>query len=124
MTRIGIDIVDIARLERALARWPRLASRVFTPLELSYAGGRSRPGQHLAARFAAKEAAFKALGAGWPQVSWKDIEIASTPHGPTLKLTGKAARIAGPAPVRVSLAHDGGMAVAQVLIEGPEPPGL
>lgn len=118
MIRIGIDIVEIARLERALSRWPRLADRIFTPVELAYAGRRPRPGQHLAARFAAKEAVFKALGTGWPKVSWKDVEVQSTPGGPSLRLSGKAAKLAGRSPAMVSISHDGGLAVAQVVLEG------
>ena len=59
---IGLDLVDIDRLERALERRPRLAERLFTPLELDYAAGHRRPTRHLAVRFAAKEAAIKALG--------------------------------------------------------------
>ena len=59
---IGIDLLEIERLERALARHPRLAERVFTDSEREYAAARARPGRHLAARFAAKEAVVKALG--------------------------------------------------------------
>jgi holo-[acyl-carrier protein] synthase len=58
---IGIDLLEIDRLERALDRRPGLAGRLFTPQELAYASGRARPGQHLAARFCAKEAVSKAL---------------------------------------------------------------
>jgi holo-[acyl-carrier protein] synthase len=59
---IGIDLLEIDRLERALARRPRLAARLFTDAERGYAATRARPAQHLAARFCAKEAVFKALG--------------------------------------------------------------
>jgi holo-[acyl-carrier protein] synthase len=59
---VGIDLLEIGRLERALERRPRLAERLFTDGELAYARSRHRPGRHLAARFAAKEAALKALG--------------------------------------------------------------
>src|ERR1700759_1307865 len=59
---IGIDLLEIDRLERALERRPRLAERLFTAGEREYAAGRARPGQHLAARFCAKEAVAKALG--------------------------------------------------------------
>ncbi len=58
---IGIDLLEIDRLERALARRPDLAGRLFTPAERAYAASRARPAQHLAARFCAKEAVFKAL---------------------------------------------------------------
>jgi holo-[acyl-carrier protein] synthase len=59
---IGIDLLEIERIERALARSPHLAERLFTEEELAYAASRARPGQHLAARFCAKEAVTKALG--------------------------------------------------------------
>ncbi|MGZ5419872.1 MAG: holo-ACP synthase, partial [Solirubrobacterales bacterium] len=59
---VGVDLLEIGRLERALERHPRLAERLFTERELSYARARARPGRHLAARFAAKEATVKALG--------------------------------------------------------------
>jgi holo-[acyl-carrier protein] synthase len=62
MTGVGIDLLEIERLERALQRRPRLAERLFTDAELEYALARARPGQHLAARFCAKEAVAKALG--------------------------------------------------------------
>jgi holo-[acyl-carrier protein] synthase len=116
VTGIGIDIVDVARLERLLARWPRMAGRLFTDAELSYSSGRHRPAQHLAARFAAKEATFKALGSGWPAVAWHDVEVVPTDRGPRLALRGRAAELAGGAQGMVSLSHDGGMAIAQVLL--------
>jgi holo-[acyl-carrier protein] synthase len=122
MIRVGIDIVDIARLERVLARWPRMAEWVFTAGERSYAERRSRPGQHLAARFAAKEATFKALGEGWPRLSWHEVEVVSEGRRPRLRLSGRARELAGEAAASVSLAHDGGMAVAQVLLEDASRP--
>jgi holo-[acyl-carrier protein] synthase len=117
MIRAGIDIVDIARLERVLARWPRMAERVFTEAERSYARTRPHPPQHLAARFAAKEATFKALGEGWPRVSWHEVEVVSEGRRPRLRLTGKARALAGEVSTSVSLAHDAGIAVAQVILE-------
>ncbi len=124
MIRVGIDIVDIARLERVLARWPRMAERVFTAAERSYAESRSHPPEHLAARFAAKEATFKALGEGWPRLSWHEVEVISEGRRPRLRLSGKARELAGEVSASVSLAHDAGIAVAQVLLEevgGPAP---
>ena len=71
MSGVGIDLLDVARLERALQRRPRLAERVFTEAEREYAAGRPRPAMHLAARFCAKEAVAKALGlTGW---SFRDV---------------------------------------------------
>jgi holo-[acyl-carrier protein] synthase len=113
---MGIDLVDVARLEGLLARWPRMAARLFTEAERGYAAARHRPGEHLAARFAAKEATFKALGTGWPAIGWHDVEVVREGGGPDLVLRGRAAELAGGARSLVSLAHDGGLAVAQVLL--------
>lgn len=113
---MGVDIVDVARLERLLEQWPRMAGRLFTDAERSYASRRHRPAEHLAARFAAKEATFKALGTGWPAIGWHDVEVVPTERGPRLALGGGAAELAGDATIMVSLSHDGGMAIAQVLL--------
>jgi holo-[acyl-carrier protein] synthase len=102
MTRgVGIDLIEIERVERALERRPRLADRLFTPAELAYARERVRPGRHLAARFAAKEAVIKALGQGVPLCQ---IEVVSG-EPPTLKLHGRAAEVAGDAEIAISLTH-------------------
>ena len=71
---IGIDLIEIERVERAIERRPALAERVFSPGELEYARRHPRPGRHLAARFAAKEAALKALGLGGLRLH--EIEVA------------------------------------------------
>ena len=84
---VGIDLIEIDRVERALERRPRLAERLFTPAELAYARERARPGRHLAARFAAKEAVIKALGRGVPP---KEIEVVGG-GPPRLQLHGQAA---------------------------------
>ncbi|MGB6426281.1 MAG: 4'-phosphopantetheinyl transferase superfamily protein, partial [Solirubrobacterales bacterium] len=74
--RPGVDLIEIERLERALERRPRLAERLFSEGELIYANARGRPARHLAARFAAKEAAFKAIGTGLSGgVGWKQAEV-------------------------------------------------
>ena len=76
MSGVGIDLLEVERLERALERRPRLAERLFTDAEREYAAGRARPGMHLAARFCAKEAVAKALGlTGW---SFRDVEVVAT----------------------------------------------
>ncbi|HEY7266573.1 MAG TPA: holo-ACP synthase [Solirubrobacterales bacterium] len=98
---VGIDLIEIDRVERALERRPRLAERLFTEAELSYARGRARPGQHLAARFAAKEAVIKALGQGLPM---RQIEVVSD-EPPRLRLHGLAAEVAGDAEIAISLTH-------------------
>jgi holo-[acyl-carrier protein] synthase len=103
---IGLDLLEIERLERALERRPRLALRLFTEGERAYAAARARPGQHLAARFCAKEAVAKALRMeAW---SWQDIEIVSGPAGaPEVRLSGSVAERAGELGVElsVSLTH-------------------
>jgi holo-[acyl-carrier protein] synthase len=98
---VGIDLIEIERVERALERRPRLADRLFTPAELAYARERARPGRHLAARFAAKEAVIKALGQGLPM---SQIEVVSG-EPPTLRLHGRAAEVAGDAEIAISLTH-------------------
>jgi len=113
----GIDVVAVARLEAALQRWPRLAERLFTGEERRYAATRPHPVESLAARFAAKEATMKALGQGWPKISWQEIEIVRGDGRPELKLTGRAAALAAGGSLAVSLSHDGGLAVAQVIVD-------
>jgi holo-[acyl-carrier protein] synthase len=118
---VGIDVVDIARFERALARTPGLAGRLFTDGELGL------PPRSLAARFAAKEALAKALGA--PRgLLWSDAEIVSGPGGrPRLEVAGTVAAAAGRLGVddwHLSLSHDGGIASAVVIAEGSQPAGL
>ena len=86
MSGVGIDLLDVERLERALERRPRLAERVFTDAERAYAAARARPGMHLAARFCAKEAVAKALGlTAW---SWRDVEVIATGAAPQVRLSG------------------------------------
>jgi holo-[acyl-carrier protein] synthase len=120
LIRVGIDVVDIDRMERRLREFPRLAARLFTPAESDYSYSRARPAEHLAARLAAKEATFKALGVGWPQLSWHHVEVLTRGprQPPELRLTGKAAELAGECTPLVSLAHDAGIAIAEVLLVG------
>jgi holo-[acyl-carrier protein] synthase len=100
-TSVGIDLIEIERIERALERRPRLAERLFTSQELAYARARARPGQHLAARFAAKEAVIKALGTGVPL---REIEVLSG-EPPRVELHGRAAEVAGDRDIAISLTH-------------------
>ncbi len=114
---IGIDVIEIERIERALERRPRLRERLFTPGELAYADARARPGRHLAARFAAKEAVIKALGANG--VGPGSIEVVATGGGaPAVRLTGAAAEAAGGREVLVSLTHSRETAAAVALAQG------
>jgi holo-[acyl-carrier protein] synthase len=114
---VGIDLLEIERLERALERRPRLAERVFTDAERAYAASRARPGMHLAARFCAKEAVAKALGmTAW---SWRDVEVVSTDAAPQLRLSGSIAARADELGVRasVSLTHTDTTAGAVAVLE-------
>ncbi len=98
---VGLDLLEIDRLERALERRPRLVLRLFTEGERTYAASRPRPMQHLAARFCAKEAVAKALGlAVW---SWQDIEVLGGAGDTSLALHGGAAERAAALGVQVSI---------------------
>jgi holo-[acyl-carrier protein] synthase len=112
---IGIDVVEIARLERALERRPGLRERVFSAAEIEQADRHRRPGRRLAARFAAKEAALKALGIGGLRLH--EVEVAGGgAEPPSLLLHGEAAALAAEQGVRlaVSLSHEREIAVAVV----------
>lgn len=112
---VGIDLLEIDRLERALQRYPRLAERVFTPAEREYALARARPGRHLAARFAAKEAVVKALGLSGG-FGLGEIEVMAG-EPPTIRLTGRAAEAAAGSRVGVSLTHSRDFAAAVAIVE-------
>jgi holo-[acyl-carrier protein] synthase len=101
VTSVGVDLLEIERLERALERRPRLAERLFTDAERSYAAARARPGQHLAARFCAKEAVAKALGL--EALNFQEIEVVSTGGPPKVRLRGAAAERASALGVEVSV---------------------
>lgn len=121
--RTGVDLVEIERVQEAIARFgPRFLERVYTPGELRDCQGRM---SSLAARFAAKEAAAKALGTGiWRAgIGWSDIEVQRDPHSsaPSLLLHGAAARRArelGLEQWSLSLSHDRGQAIALVVALG------
>ena len=117
MAGVGIDLLEIDRLERALARRPGLAERVFTAQEREYAAARARPGRHLAARFAAKEAVVKALGARGG-FALRDIEVLAG-EPPTVRLSGRAAAAAGGRRIEISLTHSREHAAAVALAESP-----
>ena len=110
MIGIGIDAVEVDRFERALARTPRLADRLFTQAELAYGRAAADPTPRLAARFAAKEAAMKALGVGLGAFGFHDVEVVRDAASgvPSLAVTGAAAALAGDRGVtgwKVSLTH-------------------
>jgi holo-[acyl-carrier protein] synthase len=120
---VGIDLVDIDRVQRLLdAKGQRALRRLFTTDEVDYALARALPAQHLAARLAAKEAAFKALAGNAlaRSIGWREIEVVRGDHGPTLSLHGRASERAaelGVTSIWVSLTHSGTTAGAVVVLE-------
>ncbi len=120
---IGIDVVEIERIERAVERLgDRFLDRVFTPAEREYCDARAARFVHYAGRFAAKEAAMKALGTGWAEgVAWREVEILPSAGGPPkLSLHGVARErfdALGATRALVSISHTHALAVAQVLFE-------
>ena len=117
---VGIDVVLVERFGRALARTPLLADRLFTDSERTTSSGNPRAPESLAARFAAKEAVAKALGAP-AGLRWHDCEVVSDPDGrPWLTVSGTVAAAAAARGVNrwhLSLSHDGGIASAMVVAE-------
>jgi holo-[acyl-carrier protein] synthase len=120
---IGIDVIENARIRDSLERFgERFLSRIYTEAEKEYCNKSAYPEIHFAARFAAKEAAFKALGTGWSGgVKWKDIEVERLPSGkPELHLHGEALAIATEMHAlrfHVSLTHDRSISCAVVIFE-------
>jgi holo-[acyl-carrier protein] synthase len=87
---LGVDICEIERMERALARHPTMRRRVFTPDEIDYCDSKARPAESFAGRFAAREATIKALG-GYRGRGWQDISVTRHPSGaPSIELNGNA----------------------------------
>ena len=120
----GVDIVETARIAAMLADHPeRFLQRVFTLQEQQDAGDGKRCNEHLAARFAAKEAALKALSTGWSNgVGWTDVSVVKESTGkPILQVVGRAAEIAAEQGIvawHVSLSHTDSLAMASVIAEG------
>ena len=112
---LGVDICEIARMERALLRHPTLRPRVFTAEEIAYCDGRARPAESYAGRFAAREATIKALG-GYRGKRWQDISVSRHPSGaPMIALTGEAKRRAdrlGITRILITFTHEKTNAVA------------
>jgi holo-[acyl-carrier protein] synthase len=125
MQGVGIDQLEIERLEQALARRPKLAERLFTDGERSYAAGRARPSQHLAARFCAKEATAKALGLQtW---SFRDVEVVGGGDAATgVRLHGPVADRAAElgVEVRVSMTHTRTTAAAVAMLSTAPGPAV
>jgi holo-[acyl-carrier protein] synthase len=119
----GIDIAEVPRIAEAIRRHgERFLRRVFTEGEIAYCDSKANRIERFAARFAAKEAAMKALGTGWNHgVRWRDVEVCRQPGGrPTIAFHGKAAEFAarlGALHVALSLSHTAAQAIAQVILE-------
>jgi holo-[acyl-carrier protein] synthase len=120
---IGIDIIEVARIREVLLRTPRFTERVFTRAERDYCDSRGVvAAQHYAARFAAKEAALKALQTGWRGgISWQDVEVSARDSGaPYLIFTGEVLAIYkkfDATAAHLSLSHTSEHAIAQVILE-------
>ncbi len=117
---IGVDLVDLARFERAVDRTPRLRDRLFAESE------REKPLRSLAGRFAAKEALIKALGSS-DGVRWLDITVSNDPQGdPRFDVSGETAAVIaarGITSLHLSMSHDAGAAIAFVVAERADTPG-
>jgi holo-[acyl-carrier protein] synthase len=121
---IGVDAVDVDRFRTVLERRPTIKGRLFTESEREYAERAGDPAIRLAARFAAKEAALKALGVGLGAARFCDIEVTRNTDGaPSLALHGEAANLAGKLGVdrwHLSLTHTHNVAVASAIAEGSD----
>jgi holo-[acyl-carrier protein] synthase len=119
---VGIDLVEVERIERLIDRQKeKFLQRVYTPDEIDFCMKKARPAVHLAARFAAKEAAAKALGTGFSKgVRMRDIEVVSSASGPPqVRLHGAAAKLydaLGGKKILLSLSHTAEQAVANAII--------
>ena len=120
---IGVDIIEVRRVRETIERTPRFAERVFTDAERAYCESRGAVAdQHYAARFAAKEAALKALQTGWSGgISWQDVEVATKDSGaPLILFHGRARELyeaSGATAAHISIAHTTEHAVAEVILE-------
>lgn len=121
----GIDLIETDRIREMIERHgDHFLNRVFTPAEQAYAlASRNRAHEHLAARFAAKEAVLKAIGSGWRNgIAWTDVEVIRQPSGrPTVRIRGIAADLAAKAGItdwQISLTHTGAHAMASAIALG------
>lgn len=119
----GVDIADVARIAASIERFGRrFTERVFTADEIRYCESKTNKAERYAARFAAKEAAMKAIGTGWRHgVTWRDIEVRRVPGGrPTVVFTGVAREFFGKVSAtraHLSITHTTQFAMAQVILE-------
>ena len=113
---VGIDIIEVRRIKNSAEKNPRFLQRIFTPQEITYCQGKRNKYQHLAARFASKEAFFKALG---KRIKWTDVELVNLASGkPQLNI--KAPERSSFRCVHVSVSHLADYAAAVVILEGKE----
>ena len=119
MTRVGVDLIEIDRIRRALERYPAFRERCFTEAERAYCESRRNPAESYAGRFAGKEAVGKALGFGVARAfAWRDVEIAGRPK-PGVTLHGRVARWAdrvGAARIDLSMTHSRELAAAVAVV--------
>jgi holo-[acyl-carrier protein] synthase len=117
---VGLDLIEIERIRRALDRYPRFRERCFTKAEQAYCDSRPNPAQSYAARFAGKEAVGKALGFGVARAfAWRDVEIVGRPK-PSVRLSGKLAAWAervGAGAIDLSMTHSRDLASAVAVVE-------
>ncbi len=119
--RSGVDLVPVARIARLVTEQPAILGTIFTARELAYCDGKRRRFEHLAARFAAKEAVLKALGTGLgPGMAWTEVEVINAINGrPIAHLHGAVAAAAaqlGLTSLDISLSHTADLAIAQAII--------
>jgi len=118
--RVGVDLIEIPRIARALERYPGFRERCFTEAERAYCDSRPNPAQSYAGRFAGKEAVGKALGFGVARAfAWRDIEIAGRPK-PSVQLSGRIAAWAermGAGSIDLSMTHSRELANAVAVVE-------
>lgn len=119
---VGVDIIEVDRIEDKLSRTPGLKDKLYTPVEIGYCESKKFPAQHYAARFAAKEAFLKALGIGWSRgVKFSEIEIHNLESGqPVIEVYGRAKEFCQAESISrlyVSLSHLKTLAVATVILE-------
>jgi len=119
---IGTDIIAVSRIKEAFERNPRFGDKVFTPDETAYCNNKANPYQSFAARFAAKEAFMKACHRGWDaELTWQNIEVITGDKGePGIRIHNSTAEFiafCGVTDIHLSLAHDGGFAIAYVVLE-------
>jgi holo-[acyl-carrier protein] synthase len=115
--RVGVDLIEIPRIARALERYPGFRERCFTDAERAYCDSKPNPPQHYAARFAGKEAVGKALGSG-VRFTWREIEIAGRPK-PGVTLSGRTkawAERVGAGEIELSMTHSRELAQAVALV--------